>query len=322
MTETNNSGKGHVLEKDIAFTYQAYGLTIRSSLSLTSLRECTVGKADVRVREGQIDHPLPKNPDDPTSWGCYHTTPTTAVLYYKGVGQIEVRDGQQITIDQEPDAEYPMTQHILLGVSLGILLHQRGYLTLHASGVSIDGKVAAFIGWKRMGKSTTATALYAAGHRLITDDVIVTSPDDLTTVLPGFSQIRLDPEAVAASLNVDPDSVPRLHSTGEKRTSQADKDFDLTPVPLFSIYVLDWGDDFEIERLPQDEAFVQLLTHSYAQRFLGNTGATQTHFDQITHLARTVPVYRFTKPRDFDRLPELVQFIENHMDEIGSSQGY
>ena len=294
--------------------YRTYGLTLASAFALPELEPAPDGAApDVHIRERAIDHPLP---EDKTERGCYEATDDEAFVWYKEVGQLHIRNGEEIIIDPIADGEERLRHHILQGMALGILLHQRGHLTLHASGVEIDGQAVAFVGFKRMGKSTTAATLYAAGHRLLTDDTIVLAPDGSGQVLPGFSQVRLDPEAVTAGLGLDPEDVPRLHARYHKRTGKADRDFDLTPLPLACIFALNWGEDFAFEPLVGSEAFIELVTHSYAQRFLGNVGATPRHFAQIKEVLDTVPVVRFTKPRALDRLPDLVDAVRSHVQSL------
>lgn len=292
--------------------YAAYGLTIHASLELPALELADDEvPADIWIHRGSTGRPLP---EDPSSRGCYRAAPNEALVYYPEVGQMLIRGGREILIDPVEGAEDRLIQHVLMGVGLGILLHQRGHLTLHASAVGIDGGVAGFIGWKRMGKSTTAAALYARGHRMISDDTIVLDKEEVAMVLPGTRQMRLNPDSLAASLGMDPETIPRLQKKADKRVGEID-DFDPTPLPLRHVYVLDWGEDIYIERMKAKEAFIQLLTHSYAQRFLKEVGATKRYFRQVEALIRQVPVYRLEKPVDFERLPELVEHIEEHMAE-------
>lgn len=311
MKGFNVTAKSSEAPGELISVYRAYGLFIHSVFPLPELELAPPDAApDVSIREGTIDHPLP---DDETERGCYEATNDEAFVWYQQVGQLHIRHGKEIIIDPIPDGAVRLRHHILQGMALGIALHQRDVLTLHASGVDIGGRAAAFIGWKRMGKSTTAASLYAAGHRLLTDDIIVLDPSDGRTVHPGFSQVRLDPEAVAKGLGMDPDDIPRLHEGYAKRTARAEQGFDLTPIPLGHIFVLNWGDEFGLEPLKGREAFTQLLTHSYAQRFLGNISATPTHFKHISNLVDAVPVSRLTKPADLDRIPELITLVRDAM---------
>ena len=297
---------------DTRHNYTAYGLSISSDLALPDLEvQRQPNEPDIVIRQQAISHPLPPDSAEP---GCYESTDDEAFVHYDEVGQLHIRHGREILLDPNPDGTRRLQRHIVQGMAMGILLHQRGHLTLHASGVAIQNHVAGFIGWKRMGKSTTAAALYASGHRLLTDDtIVIDNTRGSTTVLPGFPQIRLDPEAAVAGLGLDPDDMPRVHPDFEKRLGRADADFSLKPLPLGAIFSLNWGEEFEVEQMSQRDALVELIRHSYAQRFLGNAGATPQHLEQVQFLAQNIPVYELTKPRELERLPELVELIRNHM---------
>ena len=88
----------------------------------------------------------------------------------------------------------------LLGPALALLLHQRGFLVLHASAVSLDGGVVAFLGHSGHGKSTTAATLHARGAAIVADDVVAVdlgAPGG-PAALPGFPLLKLWPDAVTA----------------------------------------------------------------------------------------------------------------------------
>jgi serine kinase of HPr protein (carbohydrate metabolism regulator) len=58
-----------------------------------------------------------------------------------------------------------------------VLLQQRGRLVLHASAVTVDLGVVAFMGGPGWGKSTMAAAMYARGHSIVADDVTAVRAD-------------------------------------------------------------------------------------------------------------------------------------------------
>ncbi|MEF8797067.1 MAG: hypothetical protein V5A48_11480 [Salinivenus sp.] len=244
--------------------------------------------------------------------GVVQSTAEKAVLHYDHTGAFRVEDGRRIVVDVAVDTSERLARHLILGVCTGLALHQKGHLTLHASAVGLEDGVAAFIGWKRRGKSTTASALHASGSRLVTDDIVAIPPGNDAMVPPGFPQMRLDPEAVAATRSATPEALPRLHADHRKRIGRADRRFQREPRPLRCIYLLEWGNDFEVEPLSPRDAFVRLLQHSYAQRFLGNTAATPSHFEKVNKLVEAVPGVKLERPRDLDRLPDMVRFVRSH----------
>ena len=55
---------------------------------------------------------------------------------------------------------------------MGILLHQRGRMVLHASAVNINDGAVAFMGHNGAGKSTTTFSFMASGYPLVADDIL------------------------------------------------------------------------------------------------------------------------------------------------------
>jgi len=293
--------------------YVSYGQAIGSEIAFPELVSSTQARdeseeVDLEVVRGTV----PGIDDLDGVNGVARVTETEVLLHYDHSGGFLVRDGRRIVVDASVDPSQRHVRHLILGVCTGVALHQQGHLTLHASAIGLEDGVAAFIGWKRRGKSTTASALYASGGRLVTDDIVAIPPGERATVLPGFPQMRLDPEAVARTLDLSPDELPRLHEDYEKRIGRATRRFQRTPAPLRCVYLLEWGDEFGVDPLSARDAFVQLLQHSYAQRFLGQTAATPSHFAQVEAVVDAVPVVRLERPRDLDRLPEMVRLIQSH----------
>ena len=297
--------------------YTAYGLTVASDLPLpmSPLEDATESAADVviRVSPGAEEWPLRSKP------GCYQSDEREARLHYEDMAEIHVTDGRLIQLHTYPQADPMILPQLVIGVSFGILLHQRGYLTLHASGVEMDGGAVAFAGWKRMGKSTTSAAFHAAGYPLISDDTIVFGPGNTRTVLPGVRQFKLDPVAVDKALGLDPDSVPKLFKNHERRVHQLEDDAPRASLPLKALFVLAWRYDADpdrsvaIEPLSVSDAFRELACHSYAQRFLGNGSGTPAYLRQIADLAQSGLIARLVRPPTPDALPEIIQTVETYV---------
>lgn len=291
------------------FRYVAYGLRISSDVALPELRaDSGHGAYDVRIT---VDA-LPKVPAlaDAIGLGVRHTAEGT-YLRWKDVGSFRVCDGNRITCDPAPGTPEQTIRLPLLGIVMGVLLHQRGLLTFHASAVAIDDEAVAFIGWKGAGKSTTAAALQARGHTLITDDVLALDrmEDGHALVLPAFPQIKLWPES-AAGLGYDPNTLPALSESVEKRALRPVEQFATRALPLGRIYFLDEGAEFHIESITGGERFTTLLSQAYAPRFLGSSASTTEYFDKCQQLTRHVPLYRLTRPMDFSRMGEWIRAVE------------
>jgi len=296
------------------FPYIAYGLRIHSNLPLPELITAEVGAGpDVVVRLGSMDRLLPAISGEE---GYVDATTDEAYLFWQDVGAFLVRNGSEIIVDPLPGVDEQVTRLFLLGSALGVLLHQRGLLALHASAVALRSRAVVFVGDSGWGKSTTAAALHARGHNILADDLIALDMHGTgaPSVLPGFPRLKLSLEP-AAALGYDLEKLAVFHPEDERRDCRVS--FQPTSLPLACIYVLDAGSRQEIELLRPQQAFIELIHHSYAIYFLKNAGATPTHFRQCSQLAGSVPIYRLKRQPSLSVLPEIARLVEEH---VGSKQ--
>jgi hypothetical protein len=215
----------------------------------------------------------------------------------------------------------------LLGPVLAILLHQRGELVLHGSAVACDAGAVGFLGAKGRGKSTLAASLYARGHTLVSDDVLVVTAgaaderiegDRLggrrkMMLQPGFPQLKLCPDAVSSCLRTDPDTLTRIVPGGVKVAYPTRPRFATRPVPLLGIFVVDDGEQPGIAPLSPGEAVVELVRHSHGTRFgqgLLQGPEAARHLRGCVSLASAVPVQRLIRPPCLQSLPILARIVE------------
>jgi hypothetical protein len=298
----------------------AYGLTIDSDIAMPELvavqspsmndaaLDSERGNSHVSIRLGSVDR---SRVDKPLGGSVLWADRQDLCLHYEEVGCYRIVHGREIIVDLVPDANERTVRLYLLGPALAILLHQRSLLVVHASAVSVDGRVAVFAADKGEGKSTLAAAMHARGHPLVTDDLVpidLSSPDRLM-VHPGFPQLKLMPEA-AAQLTDDPEALPRLHPDFEKRAKTATENFPREALPLARIFILETGDEDRIAVIPPQQRFIELVRHSYLAALLGTTGESGDHFRQVVTLAQRVPVLRLRRRRSLGALAEHAKLVE------------
>jgi energy-coupling factor transporter ATP-binding protein EcfA2 len=297
------------------YFYNAYGLGIHSAFSLPELVTASPIKADVVIQLGKVDRSL----SEISMRGyLFHMSAESAYFFWEHLGTFLVRDGKEIIVDPLPGVEECLVRLPIVGMAMAVLLHQRGYLTLHASAVAINGGVVAFMGRKGQGKSTIAATLYGRGHHMIADDMIALDLDETgcPMVLPGFPQFKLWPDAAVAALGDDPEVLPRLFSGYEKRARHAVDRFSHRPLPLKRIYLISEGPALEIKPLQPQEAIIQLINQSYIARvahpLIQGVGAC-SHFLQCTSLIKSTPVYRLKRPNSLPMLSVIAQLLEKHL---------
>ena len=291
------------------YSYYAYGMAIHSEIRLPELEPDDSSTSDVEVRL------LPAMRQAGT--GCspsFEFAAKVQCLAWGDVGRFWVRDARKIEIEPGPNVSESVLRLPLLGPVMAVLLHGRGLLTLHASGVAIAGLGAIFLGDKTTGKSTIAAALTAAGNRLLADDILAIdfSRSGGPFVLPGFPQLKLNPDSAQVLAGDHSLELPRILPGFEKRALRISDPFPRAVVPASRIYVLRRGDRAALLPLSRQDALVALIRFSYVSRFGREAfrgSAASVHFKQCAALANAVPAFVLEVPDNLDRIEEVVLLL-------------
>jgi hypothetical protein len=296
------------------YSYYAYGLSIDSEISLPELVIAQTNRADVTIRLGKLDFtPVCAERGE----GMFPVNEEETGFFWEKVGTILVRRGREIIVDPIAGTDERLIRLPLTGVALGMLVHQRGFLVLHASAVAINGEVAAFLGGKGWGKSTLAAKLYRRGHTLMSDDVVALSitDDNPPMVVSGYPQFRLWPDSAIASLGDDPDKLPQLYDGYQKRARGVGCDFRHNILPLKALYKLEKGKEPNAVPLSPWEALFQLIGNSYVARYgkqILQGGRAALNLKQCANVINHVPFYRLERPQSLDLLETLADIVEGN----------
>lgn len=236
-------------------------------------------------------------------------------LIYSHAGTFDLsRDGTEITWYRAADANEELAQAIILGPVLSLALESAGHLCLHGSAVAVDTQAIGFLGGKYHGKSTLATALTAAGARLISDDVLALQPQ--TGLLrPGVPSVRLWADS-ADALRVDGlcDRVePGVKTTASGFANAAgSEDF----YPMAALYLLSPVTDPMPDTPPcwreavrGPGAAVSLAHQTKLPSNLVGAGGAGGQLRLAAHVASHIPVWRLHVVRDLERVEEVVAQI-------------
>lgn len=285
----------------LTFSYQAYGLSVESAFPFPELSPGTDSQPSaVRIENGPVDCPPVT---DPESTDALHISDTIACFQYEGIGVFRVQDGRVIRVDPNDEVREAVLRRFVLGPAFGVLLNQRGFLVVHASAVSVHSRGALFLGEQGAGKSTLAASISAREGEFLTDDVAAISVNGGPVVRPGFPAVKLDPGArTRLESDWDPigDTGPDLGKPYYRVTDRVPSQ----PRSLEHVYVLEFGDGPTIAPVSSQEAFIELVRHSYPSRLLEQLQPAPCHFVQCAALARAVQMKRFTRLRTFDALSE------------------
>lgn len=306
--------------------YRTYGLTLRSDVDLPELTPAPEGVlADVRIVRRSVDGIGPGN--------ATRFEGEAAVLQWEAVGRFRVtRD--TVVVECRDDVPDDLVAFPLLGAVLATLLHLRETFVLHASAVAVEGRAVVLLGHKGAGKSTTAAALVAAGHALLTDDIVAIDACNGTPVVRrGFAQMKLSDPALR--LVADRGRArPQAHAEIDKTRLVLDAAAPGPPqavsqtVPLGEIYMLERGGGTDaaphaaplgtaalgIAALDPGAALAALVQFSYMTRF-GDAAlsgpARMRHLRDCAALAGAGAVHRLTVPHGVERLREALSALGN-----------
>ncbi|MEO6581063.1 MAG: hypothetical protein ABIN83_07910 [Sphingomicrobium sp.] len=292
------------------FDYYLFGLHIRSELYLPELPAVTLASApQVEVRIGEVGS-VGEDGLVPIDGG--------ALLTIDGIARYSITDGSTIMIDRRPDVPDANVRLYLLGSALGMLLHQRGLLPLHANAVEIDGRAFAFAGASGAGKSTLAAWFHDHGYPIIADDVCAISFNEarLPFVAPGLPRLRLWREALERS-GRDVAEYARSYA-GDETWDKYDVPLRQqapisTPVPLGGIYLLVKGDSLAITRLQGIEAIEAMFAHTYRGRYVPAFGDVGKHWQSCARLASHTPIFQLVRPWGLDRLAADIPVVVSHI---------
>ena len=222
-------------------------------------------------------------------------------------------DGSRIAHGLFADAPAESFEAYLLNQALSFALVKMGQEPLHATCVERNGVCIGFMGASGLGKSTLAACFLAAGCRLLTDDVLVVSPE-AALAEPGPQRIKLLPDIAEQFLG------PARHGVAMNPASEKII-VPLSPesccshaVRLARLYLLcDWAESenecrLGTERLSKQDAVIRLVGGTFNRRIQGRE-RLERQLAWITRLAGTLPVWRLIYPRQLSRITEVRDFV-------------
>jgi hypothetical protein len=194
-------------------------------------------------------------------------------------------------------------------------LLKQGIEPLHATVVVVDDHAVAFLGDSGYGKSSLGAAFLRAGHRLLTDDLLVITENKRRFIAhPGPPRIKLFPEIAKTLLGEQTTGTPMNPTTTKLVIPLSSRQSTQTAMPLRAIYVLRppspraRGKKITIRSFPQREACLALVANTY-NTVLKEPDRLAQQFDLAARLASNIPVKALSYPRTLARLPAVLEAI-------------
>jgi hypothetical protein len=315
--------------------YLLYGLTVGSDAAVPGLRALPgAGRVDLRIRWPGEDPPpagiswdqsLPTRSESSVlhvSLGHRDSEMFRLLRYTGAPGFIDfVVDSavEQLWVQWSERVAPGDVRSVLTGELMGCILRLRGVTCLHASVVAVGDAAVALVGSKGAGKSTTAGAMAALGHPVLTDDLApLTETSGGFVVEPGYARVRLRPDATRALYGAT-DALEPVWQIDDKHYVELSPDereawrFQADALPLRAVYVLTARDPAStapaLQPRSRSDALTLLLQHVYYTRAPMDRDQLARDFASLARLVQATPVRTLERPNGLDRLPEVCRTI-------------
>ena len=294
------------------YFYRAAGVTLACEFPLPGLiaanHHHTV--ADVRVHFA----PVPDRLDGAQNLGPNWQFDENEFLFLiPGLARFLIVGGREIRIQPEYATPHDELAAFLSGTVLGILLHQRSRIVLHASAVNVRGRAVLFCGPTGAGKSTLAAALDARGYPVISDDLCAVDVDghDIPHVAPDGRNLKLWPRAIE---HLGLERGPAVRCRIEKYYVESGA-VSYDPMAIGALYVLREALPPHVAGIERPNVAVAALLirqSAYCPALVRLMGQRARYFHAASRLAKAAGIYRLTRALEFARMGEEVGRLEDH----------
>ena len=229
-----------------------------------------------------------------------------------------IRNGREINVWRKPEIADSDLHLFLVGSAWGVLCYQRCLLPLHCSAIVLDGGAIAFAGDSGIGKSTLAAGLAQRGYAVLCDDVGIIEPvAGRVRLLPAPKRVKLRRDA-ADALALKRGEVVGRRILQDKFYVLVSEYRGKVPIDMSGLYVLSDEEIIEpwIATLEGSEKFEAIWTNLYRQTWLGLTRDPTETFKEVADVARSLQVFRFSRPRDMTRFDRGLDVLESHMRQL------
>lgn len=289
------------------YSYIVYGLLLSSPIELPEFI-AKEGDPDIVFRHGSV---VTLDPDAENPY--IQTSGDLVYINLPDIARFLINAGREVTMDIEPAVDARLVRAYIQGLVMGVLLSKRGFLTFHASAVTIGKACVAFVGKSGAGKSTTAAFFHAAGHAMMTDDILALTPIDSELIaVPGFPRLQLMPDS-AEFLGESPKTGIDAHPALTKHIHRITEGFATESFPLKRVYLLESADKTEIVPVEKKDALKEVLVHWNGSKFgmaMIRALGPEIHLRHCVTLAAQVPVCRLRKTNSFADLQDIVRMVE------------
>ncbi len=301
-------------------SYLISGLRVESDLALPGAIVAVQSgdQPDITIVQGAVPDQLDQADQHGPNW---QLAGDRFLLRVPDVVRMLLDGGGHLIWQCEPGVRPEDAAIFVAASGIGLLLHQRGSVVLHASAVAVDGRAMLFCGNSGAGKSTMAAALARRGYVLLADDQCL-----LTGLGQGVPMVHPDGRAMKLWQR----SIEQLEL--EQRSGDAVRDqiakfyvepegSSTGPLPLGAIHILretrspelaGGGPAIALHRLNLADAAIEVRRNAYRPGMVKRLNQDSLYLQAAAGAVQADGVWRLVRPLDFDQIDAVVTRLEEH----------
>lgn len=297
------------------YYYRVYGINIKSDIKIDELLQVDAFNHDdiVTVSRGI----MPKEVQTLHKQGKFVALSSKQIyLYIPGIATYYINNGNKIIIEPYYKSDEKMVNIYFIGCVLGILMHQRGRVSIHGATIVKNNKAIIVAGECGVGKSTLSTQLRNKEYQFISDDVAAIKLNNKPYVMPGFPYQKLC-EDIVEKLGYDKEKYNSFTSDSKiKYLIPVKEKFIDHSIELYAIFELTIGevDEVTIEKVSGHNKLEKILNNLFCKNYINPCEAmNKEYFKQCIDIAKNINVYRIIRPYGKFTVDEQIKLIENEI---------
>jgi hypothetical protein len=295
--------------------YKAFGLNIHSVIPFQELPVTSSLEKQIDIHI-DIDQSIERRIDRLESNRLCIVKAESILFRVPNVATYLIENGNTILMSPIEGSNMDQVRLFLLGTCMGAILIQRRILPLHGSAIEVNGKAYAIVGESGAGKSTLASALLSKGYKLLSDDVIPVSLNELKEpiVTPAYPQQKLWQESLDG-FGISSNEYKPIYDRKTKFAIPVSSQFSVSPLPLAGIFELvkTETDEAKLEPLGKLEVLHTLYHNTYRNPFIDQADLREWHFHMTTQMFHYIETFRIARPMNRFTAHELTSLILNKL---------